>query len=208
MNVKSVTFGPDMVRLGTRAFMGTNIQVLDFRYDGVNVSEVGASSTFQNCEKLEALLLPDSIATGGGPNFAYNTFVGAAQLVCYVGPDVNGDGSGWSLPGLGVVPPCPPSYCQDVVEGKTCAAAGAVTKLTESDSEGAEPKKACSDECIAHAEAVNATGCCSYQYVPYHTAAGAPKQSYLCLFYPGGSAAPLPAASAALSSRHSASMCG
>ena len=74
--------------------------------------------------------------------------------------------------------------------------------------EGAEPKKACSDECIAHAEAVNATGCCSYQYVPYHTAAGAPKQSYLCLFYPGGSAAPLPAASAALSSRHSASMCG
>ena len=110
--------------------------------------------------------------------------------------------------GMGVAPPCPPSYCQDVVEGKMCAAAGAVTKLTESDVEGAEPKKACSDECIAHAEAVNATGCCSYQYVPYHTAAGAPKQSYLCLFYPGGSAAPLPAASAALSSRHSASMCG
>ena len=140
--------------------------------------------------------------------FGTNTFAGAAQLVCYLGPDVIGDGSGWNLPGMGVVHHCPPSYCQDVVEGKMCAAAGAVTKLTESDVEGAEPKKACSDECIAHAEAVNATGCCSYQYVPYHTAAGAPKQSYLCLFYPGGSAAPLPAASAALSSRHSASMCG
>ena len=29
VNVKSVTFGPDMVRLGLRAFMGTSIQVLD-----------------------------------------------------------------------------------------------------------------------------------------------------------------------------------
>ena len=207
MNVKSVTFGPDMVRLGLRAFMGTNIEVLDFRYDGINVNEFGYS-TFQNCEELERLLVPDSAGAPGGFAFGSNTFGGAAQLVCYLGPDVIGDGTGWNLPGMGVVPPCPPSYCQDVVEGKMCAAAGALTKLTESDVEGAEPKKACSDECIAHAEAVNATGCCSYQYVPYHTAAGAPKQSYLCLFYPGGSAAPLPAASAALSSRHSASMCG